>query len=75
MTEINDSSQQLKFARDDLKAIQSVILTVGDHPEYANADEALKVIGRALDSITNDIQESIDSIGQQQGKAEYVQQV
>jgi len=70
-----NSNQLLKFACDDFKAVQPVILTVGVHPEYANADEALKVIGRALDSIINDIQEAIDSIGLQQGKAEYVQQV
>ena len=65
----------MKFVCDDLKNIQSVILTVGDHQEYANAEETLKVIGRALDSIINDIQEAIDSIGRQQRKAEYVQQV
>lgn len=41
----------MKFVCDDLKNIQSVILTVGDHQEYANAEETLKVIGRALDSI------------------------
>ena len=57
---IQDKTRQLKFAVDDLKAISSIILTVGDHEEYANAYEALKVIDRALTSITEDIQEAID---------------
>lgn len=59
---IQDKTRQLKFAVDDLKAISSIILTVGDHEEYANAYEALKVIDRALTSITEDIQDAIDGI-------------
>lgn len=59
---IYDSNQQLKFVCDDLRAIRSMILTVGDHTEYANAYEALKVIDRALAPIIEDIQESIDAI-------------
>ena len=59
---IIDIKQQLRFANDDLKAIRSIILTVGDHEEYANAYEALKVIDRALVSIINDIQEVVDGI-------------
>lgn len=43
---IHDKSQLLKFAVDDLKAVRSIILTVADHEEYANAYEALKVIDR-----------------------------
>ena len=62
MTEIQDNSQLLKFACEDLRSIQSLILTVTDHPEYANAYEVLNVIDRALGSIVNDIQETIDSI-------------
>ena len=62
MTEIQDKTQLLKFACEDLKSIQSLILTVTDHPEYANAYEILGVIDRALNSIIDDIQESIDSI-------------
>lgn len=60
---IQDKKKQLEFALDDLRAVQSIILTVGDHEEYANAYEALKVIDRALISITDDIQEAIDGIG------------
>ena len=59
---IQDKMKQLTFALDDLKAIRSIILTVGDHGEYENAYEALKVIDRALTSIVDDIQGAIDSI-------------
>ena len=60
---IHDKNQLLKFALDDLRAIRSIILTVDDHEEYANAYEALKVIDRALTSITDDIQDAVDGIG------------
>lgn len=59
---IQDNNQNLKFAVDDLKAISSIILTVGDHEEYDNAYEALKVIDRALTPIIDDIQEVINGI-------------
>ena len=62
MTDIQDNNQLLKFACHDLRGIQSMILTVTDHPEYANAYEILGVIDRALGSITRDIQEAIDRI-------------
>lgn len=62
MTDIQDNNQLLKFACYDLRGIQSMILTVTDHPEYANAYEILGVIDRALGSITRDIQEAIDRI-------------
>ena len=59
---IYDGNQKLIIAVDDLKAIRSMILTVGDHEEYANAYEALKVIDRALIPIIDDVQEAIDMI-------------
>ena len=62
MTEIQDNNQLLKFACEDLRSVQSLILTVTDHPEYANAYEMLGVIDRALKSITDDIQEAINNI-------------
>ena len=62
MTEIQDSNQLLKFACEDLRGIQSIILTVNDHPEYANAHAALGVIDRALCSIIGDMQEAIGRI-------------
>ena len=62
MTEIQDGNQLLKFACEDLRGIQSIILTVNDHPEYANAHEALGVIDRALCSIIGDMQEAIGRI-------------
>lgn len=60
---IQNERQRLVIAVDDLKAISSMILTVGDHEEYANAYEVLKVIGRALTPIIDDIQEAINEIG------------
>ena len=62
MTEIQDNNLLLKYAYEDLRGVQSMILTVTDHPEYANAYEALGVIERALCSITEDIREAIDNI-------------
>ena len=61
-TEIRDSRSKLKEACDDLMALRSVVLTVSDHPEYANATHALRVIDRALGPIVDDIQEAIDTI-------------
>ena len=43
MTEIQDNNQLLKFACENLRSVQSLILTVTDHPEYANAYEMLGV--------------------------------
>ena len=62
MTDIYDSNHALIAACDDLKAIQSIILTVGEHDEYANAYETLTVIDHALNSIVSDIQEAVDTI-------------
>lgn len=67
---IHDNVQQLKFVRDDLNALRSVLLVVEDHEEYA--EEALKVIGRVLSSVTSDIQEAIDAI-EGELKIEHVQ--
>lgn len=67
---IHDNLQQLKFVRDDLNALKSVLLVVEDHEEYA--EEALKVIGRVLSSVTSDIQEAIDAI-EGELKIEHVQ--
>ena len=43
---IDDSNQLLKFACEDLQALQAVILAAEDHPEYAN-DEELKCVQQA----------------------------
>ena len=61
-TDIRDSSSKLKEACDDLMAVRSVLLTVSDHPEYANAAQALKVVDRALGPVIDDIQEAVDTI-------------
>ena len=70
MTDIHDNNQLLKFACEDLRSVQSLILTVTDHPEYANAYATLSVIDRALRSITEDIQEAIDNIDKALNKKE-----
>lgn len=62
LARIHDKNQLLIFAVDDLKVVRSIILTVGDHEEYANAYDMLKVIDRALSLIIGDIQEAVDSI-------------
>ena len=62
ITDIQDNNQLLRFACEDLRGVQSLILTVTDHPEYANAYQVMSVIDRALSSIVNDIQEAIDNI-------------
>ena len=70
MTDIQDNNQLLKFACEDLRGVQSLILTVTDHPEYANAYQAMSVIDRALSSIVNDMQEAIDNIDEALSKKE-----
>ena len=70
MTEIQDNNQTLKFACEDLRGVQSLILTVTDHPEYANAYQVMNVIDRALSSIVNDMQEAIDNIDEALSKKE-----
>ena len=73
---ISDARQQLIFSNDNLRGVQSLITTVTDHPEYANAYEVLNVIDRALGSIVDDIQRAIDSIDAEliKKKEENVQQ-
>ena len=70
MTDIHDNNQLLKFACEDLRGVQSLILTVTDHPEYANAYQVMGVIGRALNSIVNDMQEAINNIDEALSKKE-----
>ena len=71
MTDIHDNNQLLKFACEDLRGVQSLILTVTDHPEYANAYQVMGVIGRALNSIVNDMQEAIDNIDEALSKKKH----
>ena len=70
MTDIQDNNQLLKFACEDLRGVQSLLLTVTDHPEYANAYQVMSVIDRALSSIVNDMQEAIDNIDEALSKKE-----
>ena len=50
----------LRFACEDLAALQEMMRVVEDHPEYAAERETLKVVIRALSPIISDIQEVID---------------
>ena len=70
MTDIQDNNQLLKFACEELRSMQYLILTVTDHPEYANAYQVMGVIDRALNSIINDMQEAIDNIDEALSKKE-----
>lgn len=62
---IQDNNLKLRVVLDNLEAMRSVILTVGDHEEYAKAYEALKVIDLALIPIISDIQEVIDTVNEE----------
>ena len=54
-----DSSRRLTTACDGLRAVRSMMLTVGAHGEYANAYDAPKVIGRAFESIIGEMQDAL----------------
>ena len=62
MTEIQDNNQLLKLACEDLRAVQTVITTVEDHPVYDSDHDTLIVVRRALGPIISDIQEATDNI-------------
>lgn len=62
MTEIQDNNQLLKFACEDLRAIQTVITTVEDHSVYDSDHDTLIVVRRALCPIISDIQEAVNNI-------------
>ena len=62
---IDDSNQLLKFACEDLQALQAAILAAEDHPEYANEHEMLIVVRRALAPIITDIQDAINAIDEE----------
>lgn len=59
---IDDSSNLLRFACEDLKALKSVVQVVEDQKDWPNEREMLIVVLRALDPIIRDIQEVVDSI-------------
>ena len=63
--ELRDCNMQIQNISKDLKAISSVMLTIEDHEEYANAHEALLVFHRALESIIKDIEETIRIISKE----------
>ena len=59
---VQDSTELIRLACEDLQAVQSVITMSEDHPVYANDHEALIVVRRALDPIISDIKEAVGSI-------------
>lgn len=62
---IYDRNQLIKFACEDLRAIQTVITMAEDHPVYSNDHEALIVVRRALDNIIKDIQDATNGIDEE----------
>ena len=56
----DENKNLLRFACEDLEALQQMMRVVEDHPEYAAERETLRVVIRALSPIISDIQEVID---------------
>ncbi len=68
--EISDHLQQLKFAKEDLRAL-SIIVTVVEHQkDWQNDKEMLAVMRRALDPIISDMEEAIGGIEAELQKTE-----
>lgn len=59
---IQDGTELIKLACEDLQAIQTVISMSENHPVYANDHEALIVARRALSPIISDIEEGVGNI-------------
>lgn len=62
---ITDSNQAIKFACEDLKAIQSVIAMVEGEETISCERETLKVVLRALSPIIADISEAVSVIDEE----------
>ena len=60
--EISDYLQQLKFAKDDLQALNIIVTVVEDQKDRQNDKEMLAVIRRALEPIILDMEAAIDGI-------------
>ena len=60
--EISDYLQQLKFAKDDLQALNIIVTVVEDQKDWQNDKEMLAVIRRALEPIILDMEAAIDGI-------------
>ena len=58
---LKDGNRQIKTVCEELRAVCSVIMTIGDHPEYDNANEALAVIERALTPIIADLEDVVQT--------------
>ena len=60
--EISDYLQQLKFAKEDLRALSIIVTVVEDQKDWQNDKEMLAVIRRALEPIILDMEAAIDGI-------------
>ena len=68
--EISDYLQQLKFAKDDLQALNIIVTVVEDQKDWQNDKEMLAVMRRALDPIISDMEEAIGGIEAELQKTE-----
>ena len=62
---IHDSNQSIKYACDDLRAIQSVIATIEGEEAVSCERETLMVVVRALGPIISDIDEAVSVIDEE----------
>lgn len=68
--EISDHLQQLKFAKEDLRALSIIVTVVEDQKDWQNDKEMLAVMRRALDPIISDMEEAIGGIEAELQKTE-----
>ena len=68
--EISDYLQQLKFAKDDLQALNIIVTVVEDQKDWQNDKEMLAVMRRALDPIISDMEDAIGGIEAELQKTE-----
>ena len=68
--EISDHLQQLKFAKEDLRALSIIVTVVEDQKDWQNDKEMLAVMRRALDPISSDMEDAIGGIEAELQKTE-----
>ncbi len=62
---ISDNINLIRIAIQDLEAVQSVIITAEDGPQYTHEHEILSVTSRALTPIISDLKDAVDSIDEE----------
>ena len=68
--EISDHLQQLKFAKEDLRALSIIVTVVEDQKDWQNDKDMLAVMRRALDPIISDMEDAIGGIEAELQKTE-----